>query len=164
MEEAQTNERRTERSAHAIYGLIIVTAALVADREFAEDAWTSLVVVWGAGVVLLLAHLYAAIVAEAGTRGRLSSHAERHLLIADNLPLLSSVLLPTVLLTLSGLGLLELRSAIDLSIAAAIVALFAVGAYQGRASGSSVAVWVAVGMLGAAMGAAIILLEVMLAH
>jgi hypothetical protein len=159
-----TPERRSERSAHVIYGLIIVTTALAADRAFAKDAVAALVTVWGAGLVLLLAHLYSALVAEVGTKGRLLSHAERHLLIEDNLPLLASVVVPTVLLGASELGLLDLGLAISLSIAAAVAALFAVGAYQAARSGATLAMRVLVGSIGAGLGVAVIVLELLLAH
>jgi hypothetical protein len=159
-----TIERRRERSAHAIYGLIIVTAALVADRELAHDALTALVTVWGAGLVLLSAHVYSALVGEVDTTGRLPSYAERHVLVADNLPLLTSVVVPTVLLVAAGLGLIDLDLAIGLSIAVAIGALFAVGTYQAARSGASMAMCVVVGAIGAGLGVAVILLEVLLAH
>ena len=59
-----SGEHHSERSSHAIYGLIIITSALVADREHAADALTSLTVLWRAGLVLVLApHLL-------GDRGR----------------------------------------------------------------------------------------------
>ncbi len=159
-----TDEKRSERSAHAIYGLIIVTSALVADRHYAEDALTSLLVVWGAGIVLLLAHLYSASVAEAGAQGRLLSRTQRQLLVADNLPVLAAVVVPSVLIILAGAGLLELSVAIDISIASAVVALFALGVYQARRGGASLPLQLGVGALGALVGLAVIALEVALAH
>ena len=161
---AESEDQQSERSAHAIYGLIIITSALVADRELVEDALTSLLVVWGAGVVLLLAHLYSASVAEAGAKGRFMSHAERHLLIADNLPVLAAIVVPSVLIILAGVGAMSLATAIDLSIATAVVALFVVGAYQARCGGASAVVQVAIGALGAVVGVTVILLEVILDH
>ena len=154
----------SERSAHAIYGLIIVTSALVADRELALDAASSLAVVWGAGVVLLLAHLYAATLAAVGARGRLLTHAQRHLLIADNVPVLAAVVLPTSLIGLAGLGAIDLGVAIDLSIAGAGVALFAVGLRQAQAAGLSRAGQIGLGVLGVLMGVVVIVLEVGLSH
>ncbi len=164
MEAEPTIHRASERSAHAIYGLIIITAALVADREHVDDALAALAMVWGAGLVLLLAHLYAAIAAAVGQRGHLLSHAERHVLILDNAPLLAAIIVPSVLIGLAGLGVLDLRAAIDLSIVVAVVSLFALGALQARSSGASVRTQVALGTLGAAMGALVIALEVALAH
>ena len=96
-------EHRIERSSHAIYGLIIITATLVADRQFAEDALISLLALWGATLVLLLAHTYSALVAELG-QGRRLTYVERHVLIADNIPLTASVVVPTALLIMAALG------------------------------------------------------------
>ena len=164
MGDAQTPGARSERSAHAIYGLVIITSALVADRELAHTASESLLVLWGAGAVLLLAHLYSALVAELGVKGRFLSHAERHLLIADNSPLLAAVVMPSVLIVLAGIGALSLSAAIDLSIAMAVVALFVVGAYQARSGGDTLAFQLGIGALGAIMGLLIILLEVSVGH
>ena len=157
-------ERRSERSAHAIYGLIIITSALVADREHVDDPLTALAVVWGAGLVLLLAHLYSAFVGEAGTRGRLLSHAERHLLIADNVPVLWSIVTPTILIALAGLGLIELALAIDISIVAAVLGLLVVGVLQSRQSGASVATQAVIGFIGVVVGVIVIVLEVAVGH
>jgi hypothetical protein len=157
-------EHRSERSSHAIYGLIIITSALVADREHVDDPLTALLVVWGAGIVLLLAHLYSAFVGETGSKGRWLSHAERHLLIADNVPVLWSIVVPTVLFTLAGLGAMELAVAIDVSIVAAVLGLFVVGVIQSRQSGAPVATQAAIGVIGVIVGIIVIVLEVALGH
>ena len=114
----------------------------------------------------MLAHLYSASVAEAGAQGRLLSRAQRQLLVADNLPVLAAVVVPSVLIILAGAGagVLELSVAIDISIASAVVALFALGVYQTRAGGASVPLQLGVGALGAVVGIVVIALEVMLAH
>ena len=155
-------QQHAERSSHAIYGLIIITAALVADREGAEDALTSLLVLWGAGLVLILAHVYSAIVAEVGAEGHWLSHAERHVLIVDNIPVLAAVVVPSILFLVAGLGLIGLDLAIDLSIVLSVAALFALGAYQARRSGASLGVQLGIGALGGAVGIVVIALEVFL--
>lgn len=157
-------DRRSERSAHAIYGLIIITSALMADREHVDDPATALMVVWGAGLVLLLAHVYSAFVGEAGSKGRMLSYSERHLLIADNVPVLWSIVTPTLLFTLAGLGLVDLHVAIDLSIAAAVLGLFVVGVIQARRSGATPAMQAGIGIIGVVVGALVIVLEVVLGH
>lgn len=155
-------EQRAERSAHAIYGLIIITAALVADREHAEDALTSLLLLWGAAMVLILAHVYSALVAEVGAEGHWLSHAERHVLIVDNTPVLTAVIVPTILILAAGLGLVGLDLAIDLSIVTSVAALFALGAYQARRSGAKRSVQLGIGVLGGALGIIVIALEIFL--
>jgi len=162
--DAEPEEHRSERSSHAIYGLIIITSALVADREHVDDPLTALLLVWGAGIVLLLAHLYSAFVGETGTKGRWLSHTERHLLIADNVPVLWSIVVPTLLISLAGIGLIELGAAIDVSIVAAVAGLFAVGVIQSRKSGAPVATQVGIGVIGVIVGVIVIALEVALGH
>jgi hypothetical protein len=157
-------EQRDERSAHAIYGLIIITSTLVADRLVSEDPLQSLALVWGAGIVLLLAHVYSAAVAEAGGRGRWLNHAERHLLIVDNVPVLAALIAPTVLLLAAELGIMELRAALDLAVLFSIGALFVVGAFQARRQGASLGVQMTLGLMGGIIGAAVVLLEVWMGH
>jgi hypothetical protein len=154
----------TERTAHAIYGLIIITGALVADLELAADAFTSLTVLWGAGLVLVLAHVYSGLVAEVGEKGRFLTSSERELLLDDNLPVLGALVTPTVLLLAAAAGWIELSAAIDVSIVISIGLLFSVGFLETRQRGARPAVQVGVGIVGLVIGAAVIALEVNLGH
>lgn len=154
------DQRRAERSSHAIYGLIIITAALVADREAAHDIRAALQLLWGAGLVLVIAHIYAAIVAEVGAEGMWLSHAQRHVLIVDNIPVLAAVVVPSLLIIASGLGLMTLDMALDLSIVFSLAALFALGAIQARRSGASLRVQLGIGALGGLAGIIVIALEI----
>ena len=99
--------RDVERSSHAVYGLVIITATLVADRLHATDALVSLLALSGATLVLVLAHTYSALIAELSRRGHRLTYAERHVLIADNIPLATSVVVPSVLLAAAGVGILD---------------------------------------------------------
>jgi hypothetical protein len=164
MANVEHQQHRSERSAHAVYGLVIITSALVADGQSAADALTSLMVLWGAGLVLVLAHVYSAAVAEVDTEGRWLSHAEQHVLIADNIPVLAALVVPSILLVAAGLGLLELALAIELSIALSVAALFFLGTFQAHRNGASLGVQLGIGALGGAVGVAVIALEVFLGH
>ncbi len=163
-EQVERERHETERSSHAIYGLIIITATLVADRLVAEDATSSLLALWGAAGVLVLAHVYAAAVAEIGEKGRWLTHAERHVLIADNVPVLAAVAVPSLLLMAALLGWLELWIALDLSVLLSIAALFAVGAYQARRQHAGAGVRIGLGALGGLIGCVVIVLEVAFSH
>jgi hypothetical protein len=158
------DEREVERSSHAIYGLIIITATLVADREHAESALISMLVLWGAALVLVLAHVYSGLISRLGSADRRLTYAERHVLVIDNIPVAASVLLPTILLIAAGLGLMDLRVAIDLSILLSVASLFAVGLYQARKQGAPVAHQIAIGALGAGLGVIVVIAEVTLSH
>jgi hypothetical protein len=154
--------RRAERSSHAIYGLIIITSALVADREGADDALTSLLLLWGAGLVLIVAHVYSAIVAEVGAEGTWISHTQRHVLIVDNIPVLAAVVMPSILIMVAGLGLVSLDVALDASVVLSLTALYALGAYQARRSGATLGMQIGIGALGGIVGIFVIALEVLL--
>ena len=156
--------RREERSSHAVYGLVIVTATLLADRLYATDALMSLLMLWGAVLVLVVAHMYSALIAEIGQRGRRLTHVERHVLIRDNVPLAAAVILPTILLLAAGLGLIGLTVAMDLSVLLSLASLFALGAYQARAVGAPPSHQLTVGLLGGALGIIVVAAEVVLAH
>lgn len=160
----ESESRTAERSSHAIYGLIIITSALVADREAMEDALASLLLLWGAGLVLIVAHVYSAIVAEVGAEGAWLTHAQRHVLIIDNIPVLAAVVVPSMLILASGLGAIDLKTALDLSIVLSLAALFALGAYQARRSGATLQVQLGIGALGGVVGAFVVALEVLLGH
>ena len=164
METQLEEERIVERSSHAIYGLVIITATLVADREHAETALISLLVLWGAALVLVLAHVYSGLIAQLGTADRRLTYAERHILVVDNIPVTASVILPTIMLVLAGLGLMDLRVAIDLSIILSVASLFALGMYQARKQGAPVSHQIGIGALGAGLGVIVIIAEVTLSH
>lgn len=164
MDTAEPDHRSVERSSHAIYGLIIITATLVAERTHATDALLSLLGLWGAALVLVLAHTYAALLAELGQLGHRLNYVERHVLIFDNIPLAVSVLLPTILLSAAGLGVIGVTLAIDLSIILSLCSLFALGAYQARRQGAGAAHQIGIGSLGSALGILVVLAEVTLAH
>jgi hypothetical protein len=62
-EEAMTDQlrgewHRTERLSHALYGLIIVTATLVAERHHIEEPIDALRLLLGTALVLLLAYVH----------------------------------------------------------------------------------------------------------
>jgi len=156
--------RIEERTSHAVYGLIIVTATLVADRLYATDALASLAVLWAAVLVLVVAHTYSALIAELGLRGRRLTYLERHVLIADNLPLAAAVVVPTLLLLAAALDWIGLAVAIDLSIVVSLAALFGLGAYQARRVGAPPSRQLAIGLLGGALGLVVVFAEVVLAH
>ena len=156
--------RREERGSHAVYGLVIVTATLVADRLYATDALMSLLMLWGSVLVLVVAHTYSALIAEVGRRGRWLTHVERHVLIRDNTPLAAAVVLPTILLLAAGLGWISLTAAMDLSVLLSMASLFALGAHQARTVGAPLSHQLAVGLVGGALGMIVVAAEVVLAH
>lgn len=150
---------RTERFAHAIYGLIIITAVLVAEAEHTLDPIDALLIVVGTGIVLLLAHTYVAVVAERTlVKHRLGSRQRVDVLL-DNLPVVIAVIGPSLLFVAAELGAIGIETAFRWAIAFSLVALYAIGVFEGRRIGYSWARSLMVGLGGALIGGVIIAVE-----
>lgn len=124
-----------ERFSHALYGLIIITATLAAERLHVESAGDALALLLGTALVLLLVHTYTAVMAVRSVEGHALGHAGRRMVVADNVPVVAAVIVPAISFILAGLGAIELRTAYRISIGFSIVALVLLGLYQGRKSG-----------------------------
>ena len=153
------DHQRTERLSHALYGLIIVTAALVAEQEFVHDATEALLLLLSTALVLLLAHTYSAYMAERTVEGRPLSRVARRLVVADNLPVLLAIVLPGLLFVLAGVGAIELHRAYNLSIAITVAALVGLGLYEGKAASMSTGRTVLSGLSAGAIGVLIVAAE-----
>jgi hypothetical protein len=142
--------RRTERFSHALYGLIILTAALGAERAHITEALEAIALLLSTGMILLLAHIYSAVIAERSVDRHGLGMAGRRMVLADNLPVVAATIVPTALLTFAAMGVISLRAAYDASIAFNLAALFGIGLYEGRAGSMS---WFHSTLSGAAAGA-----------
>jgi hypothetical protein len=127
-----SDHHQTERLSHGLYGLIIVTATLGAERVHVDNAGDASILLLSTAFVLLLAHTYSAVMAERATEGGRLGKAHRRLVVADNLPVVAAVVAPLTLFGLVGLGLLELETAYRAAIASSLAALFGIGLYQAR--------------------------------
>ena len=67
-------DTQAERLNHALYGLIIVTATLVAERGHVENAGEAIVLLLGTALVLVLAHTYSAAMAARAVGGSRPGH------------------------------------------------------------------------------------------
>jgi hypothetical protein len=142
--------RRAERFGHALYGLIILTAALGAERAHITEALEAIALLVSTALVLLLAHIYSAVVAERAVDRRSLGTVGRRMVLADNLPVALALVVPTALLTFAAMDVISLRTAYDVSIAFNLAALFGIGLYEGRAGSMS---WFHSTLSGAAAGA-----------
>jgi hypothetical protein len=152
---------QTERFAHAMYGLIIITAVLVAEVEHVPDPIDALVIVLGTGVVLLLAHTYVAVVAERTLLKHRLESDERVQVFTDNLPVMIAVIGPSVLFVAAEAGAIDIETAFRWAIGFTLVALYAIGVFEGRRIGYSWIRSLVVGLGGALIGAVIIGIESM---
>jgi len=155
-------EAQTERLNHALYGLIIVTATLVAERDHVEEAAEALVLLFGTALVLLLAHTYSAAMAARAVGGHPLGTAGRRLVAVNNLPVLLAIVVPALLFVLAGVEAIELRTAYRLSIATSLLALFGLGVYEGRIASMSWPKAVLSGAFAGAIGVLVVGVESLL--
>ena len=153
------SHHRAERLSHALYGLIIVSATLVAEQEHIDEASEALLVLLTTALVLLLAHTYSAYMAERAVEGHPLGKVGRRLVVGDNLPVLLSILLPGVLFVIAGAGAIGLQLAYRLSIAFTIAALFGLGVYEGRTASMGPLRSLFSGLSAAAIGLLVVAIE-----
>ncbi len=154
-----TVHRRAERLSHALYGLIILTAALGAERAHITVAIEAIALLLSTALVLLLAHTYSAAMAERAVDRHTLGKVGRRLIIADNVPVVLATVVPTALLVLASMGVISLRAAYDVSIAFNLAALFGIGLYEGRAASMSWVHSTLSGTLAGAIGVLVIVIE-----
>lgn len=124
--------RRAERLSHALYGLIIVTATLGAEKAHVTEVADALALLLGTAFVLLLAHTYSAVMAERALEGHSLGSVGRRIVVDDNLPVLAAVVVPAALFILAGFDVMTLQTAYVASIVFSLAALFGLGLYEGR--------------------------------
>jgi hypothetical protein len=127
-----SQHHQAERLSHGLYGLIIVTATLGAERAHVTKAADAFVLLLSTAFVLVLAHTYSSWMAERAMEGGRLSVVARRIIIVDNLPVAGAIVFPLFLFALVGLGVLELRLAYRAAIAVSLGALFGIGIYEGR--------------------------------
>ena len=148
----------TEQISHALYGLIIITATLVAESDHVEEAGDALALLIGTAVVLLLAHTYSAFMATRATEGPLGVVGRRVLLL-DNIPVLAAIVVPAALFALAGLDVMSLDRAYKGSIIFSLVALFLLGIYEARTASMTWVRAVLAGTLAGVMGGLVVFIE-----
>ncbi len=148
-----------ERISHGLYGLIIVTATLVAEQHHIEDAVEALALLLTTALVLLLAHVYSTWMAERTLLGTGLDRITRHLIVLDNLPVLLAIVVPCVLLGLAAVGFIELIVAYTVSIVFTLLTLFGLGVYAGRSAEMGWRRAIASGLAAVAIGAIVVIIE-----
>ena len=155
-------ELRAERLNHALYGLIIVTATLVAERDHVDNAGEAIVLLLGTALVLVLAHTYTAAMAARAVTAHTLGTAGRRLVALNNLPVLFAIALPVLLFVLAGLEAISLTTAYSVSIASSLAALLGLGIYEGRAASMTWPKALLSGMAAGAIGVLVIAVEALI--
>ena len=151
--------RRAERFSRAIYGTIIITALLVPLEDHGATADEVVGAIVGSAFVLFLAHAYATGLG----RGVATRHVPRlrdfGAILLDNLPLLLTAVVPTLVFLLAAAGAISLHTAFRAAIGYGLVSLFALGFNFGRMTHHRRSDGLVRGISAAGLGGAIVLLE-----
>ncbi len=163
MQGLRYQRHRAEQLTNGIYGAILVTAFLGAVDGRVSDPVEVLGDLVGASVVLFVAHTYASLL---GTGVAEVGRWRRHIgsIVGNQLPLMFSVLVPGILLSLAIFGTITLQLAITLGVTAGIAALFTLGFLLAFERDRTIGYSLVSGLIGAALGAAVITLEAGLHH
>ena len=157
-----SRQHQIEQFNHALYGLIIVTATLVAERLHVTEPGEALAILLGTALVLFLAHTYSGALAVRAVEGHRLGAVGRKLVILDNVPVVAAIVVPTVLFILAAFDIITMRAAYAISIVVSLGALIALGVYQGWIASNHRGAAVFSGALAGGLGILVIAIEVLL--
>lgn len=156
-------ERVARRISAYIYGNILVLAALIPVTKAQETLGIAIVV--GAALSTFLAHIFAESVGQTLRLDRTLTRAERSSELRDSLPILTSAVVPSVILCTALIGWLEPRTAqliAEFAMITRIASISYVISRLRREKVTSGTHWAAIGL--AAVAAAIVVIKVFLTH
>ncbi|MCW2972722.1 MAG: hypothetical protein JWN72_995 [Thermoleophilia bacterium] len=146
----------------AIYGTIIATALVAAQRH--ETPRDIVVTLLGATVVLWLAHMWTGLVVGRVEHGPRFSRAKVAELFHQERALLTSGLLPALIVALAWVDWVERDTAVAIAVVAGLVELTAWGFYAARASETTIGARLVAGLVYGALGVGIVALEIVASH
>jgi hypothetical protein len=160
---AEEHRGRAHQVAHVIYGAVIAETLLVAadDSEGAGELFRTLI---ATGLVLWLAHAFAAAMGHAITTKQHLRPASVRACMVDQVALLLGFLVPLPAIALGIFDVLGDARAADVAIAMSLVMLLVVGTGLGRAAGMRWPAALLGGLIYPALGAVVIGLEVAVKH
>lgn len=159
-----SNHRTAERVAAAAYGTVLVLGALVLlDPGDVASGW-GWELLTGVGVATWLAHLYAEIVGDHVRHTTVPGRAEVARAMADGLPILLAAVPPALALLLGRLDVVAPQTALLAAVATGGVQLVGVGVFVGLVVASRERAALLLASLTAAVGAAVVVIEVGLGH
>jgi hypothetical protein len=160
----QPPEHLAVRVSAAIYGTVLVLAALplIDNDEVASGAGWELVS--GVGVATWVAHLFAEVVGDGIRHGTAHDRAEIRRAMANGLPILLAAVAPAVMLFLGRADVLGGRGALWAALAVALAQLAGVSAFVGWAARPAGARPWSYAALTVAIGLVVVVLELRLSH
>jgi hypothetical protein len=151
--------------AGAVYGTIVVLAAVTAGgKAFQDDLWRLVAIVVTTVLVLWLAHVYAHGLGESIRIGRRLDAAEFGTIARRELAIPIAAVAPTAVLVLGAVELIESRTAVWLAIAVGVVTLALQGLRYARVERLGRAGTLVSVSANLALGLVIVALKVVVAH
>jgi hypothetical protein len=147
--------------AGAIYGLILATSVIAVSRQYTQNAGVTAVTVVVTATVFWLAHVYAGVLAIGLRLSHMPRRDEVRRVIDEQWPLVQSGILPTAILLLGPLGVLDDDTAQDVAIAACLLELGATGLLVARAAGAHGILVAVSGAISLSFGVVVIVLKVL---
>jgi hypothetical protein len=146
----------------AIYGLILATSVIAVSREYdSSNAGLIGVTVLVTGIVFWLAHVYARVLATSVEHHRKPSRSEVRDVLRHDWPLVEATVPLLLILALGALDIVPDNASILAAMLAALVELAAAGAYAARMGGARLGGEVVSAAIAVALGAAVVLLKVL---
>ena len=161
----QPPERLAERVSAAIYGTVLVLAAIPLVDVADVDSGAGWGLVTGVGAATWVAHLFAEVVGDGLRHGATHDLGGIRRAMADGLPILLVAVAPALMLLLGRLDVLGDRGALWAALAVGLVQLAGVGAFVGwAASRAGVRRWWSYAALTAVVGLVVVVLKLRLSH
>ena len=141
---------KARRIAAAIYGQILVTAVVAALSEDPAAAIGYLLLSAATTVLVLwIAHVYAAVIAQGIHLERRMEGADLRAVAVTELPMLTTAIPTLAILLLGVLGVFSRNTTVSLAVGAGVVTLVGWGVFFGRTAGES---WLSAASSGAING------------
>lgn len=153
-----------ERSAKAIYGLILITATLIGLKSSTSAQLNVAVETFAAAFIIVIAEVFSEIIGKKIEHKRNLSTQERKDIIDNTMTIALSTVYPTIIFVLSWLGLYSITSAFILALAFGIIGLGAFGYISARSIGHSIIKALAEAVIICIIGSAIILVKYYVWH
>jgi hypothetical protein len=151
--------------AGTVYGTIVVLAVLAEGSDaYAHELWRLDVLLVVTSFVLWIAHVYAHGLGESMSLGHRLDIPEFRTIVVREFSILAAALAPAVVIALGALHVLEARVAVWLAIGIAVTALAVEGARYARLERLTTFGTLFTIALNLALGLAIVLLKVVVAH
>jgi hypothetical protein len=155
---------RVERTAHAIYGLIILTATIGELRLHHEEMDVAIAFVAAGAVVLVVAHTYSRLVASAATIQALPEPRVAATHLVDQLALAVPAVCALGVLALAQGDIIADQTAYNIILIGSLAALFGLGVLIGSHRRVNVGFQLLVGTANLTLGILIILIEFSAPH